>query len=314
MKERILDILKDKERSIHELQHVLDLNNSEGFTVLLKALNQLEDEGKIVRNDKNEYLLIENSNYIVGVLHINKRGFGFVIIDEESDDIFISSRDLKDAFNMDTVMVELKKHQTGSRQEGRIVKVIERGQTRLVGLLKNAKRELVFDADDQKFTQPIYIIKTYKPYLKGNVVEILGHVGDPGVDILSVVSQHEAHVEFPKEVYEQIESIENEIDQEEAKTRTDLRNETIVTIDGDDAKDLDDAISLRRLKNGNYYLGVHIADVSYYVEEGSELDKEALARGTSIYLVDRVIPMLPHKLSNGICSLNPHVDWVNKFH
>lgn len=132
--------------------------------------------------------------------------------------------------------------------------------------------------------------------------------GDPGVDILSVVSQHEAHVEFPKEVYEQIESIENEIDQEEAKTRTDLRNETIVTIDGDDAKDLDDAISLRRLKNGNYYLGVHIADVSYYVEEGSELDKEALARGTSIYLVDRVIPMLPHKLSNGICSLNPHVD------
>lgn len=325
MKERILDILKDKERSIHELQHVLDLNNSEGFTVLLKALNQLEDEGKIVRNDKNEYLLIENSNYIVGVLHINKRGFGFVIIDEESDDIFISSRDLKDAFNMDTVMVELKKHQTGSRQEGRIVKVIERGQTRLVGLLKNAKRELVFDADDQKFTQPIYIdhahshgavaghkvvveIKTYKPYLKGNVVEILGHVGDPGVDILSVVSQHEAHVEFPKEVYEQIESIENEIDQEEAKTRTDLRNEAIVTIDGDDAKDLDDAISLRRLKNGNYYLGVHIADVSYYVEEGSELDKEALARGTSIYLVDRVIPMLPHKLSNGICSLNPHVD------
>ena len=222
-------------------------------------------------------------------------------------------------------MVELKKHQTGSRQEGRIVKVIERGQTRLVGLLKNAKRELIFDADDQKFTQPIYIdhahshgavaghkvvveIKTYKPYLKGNVVEILGHVGDPGVDILSVVSQHEAHVEFPKEVYEQIESIENEIDQEEAKTRTDLRNETIVTIDGDDAKDLDDAISLRRLKNGNYYLGVHIADVSYYVEEGSELDKEALARGTSIYLVDRVIPMLPHKLSNGICSLNPHVD------
>ena len=325
MKERILNILKDKERSIHELQHVLDLNNSEGFTALLKALNQLEDEGKIVRNDKNEYLLIENSNYILGVLHINKRGFGFVIIDEESDDIFISSRDLKDAFNMDTVMVELKKHQTGSRQEGRIVKVIERGQTRLVGLLKNAKRELVFDADDQKFTQPIYIdhahshgavaghkvvveIKTYKPYLKGNVVEILGHVGDPGVDILSVVSQHEAHVEFPKEVYEQIESIENEIDQEEAKTRTDLRNETIVTIDGDDAKDLDDAISLRRLKNGNYYLGVHIADVSYYVEEGSELDKEALARGTSIYLVDRVIPMLPHKLSNGICSLNPHVD------
>ena len=187
MEERILELLQEKERSIHELQASLALNNSEGFTVLLKALNHLEDEGKVVRNEKNEYLLIENSNYIVGVLHINKRGFGFVIIDEESEDIFISSRDLKDAFNMDTVMVELKKHQTGSRKEGCIVKVIQRGQTRLVGLLKNAKRELVFDADDQKFNQPIYIdhahshgaaaghkvvveIKTYKPYLKGNVV------------------------------------------------------------------------------------------------------------------------------------------------
>lgn len=132
MKERILDILKDKERSIHELQHVLDLNNSEGFTVLLKALNQLEDEGKIVRNDKNEYLLIENSNYIVGVLHINKRGFGFVIIDEESDDIFISSRDLKDAFNMDTVMVELK-----SIKQDRVKKV------ELLKLLKEDKQDLL---------------------------------------------------------------------------------------------------------------------------------------------------------------------------
>ena len=325
MEERILELLQEKERSIHELQALLALNNSEGFTVLLKALNHLEDEGKVVRNEKNEYLLIENSNYIVGVLHINKRGFGFVIIDEESEDIFISSRELKDALNMDTVMVELKKHQTGSRKEGRIVKVIQRGQTRLVGLLKNAKRELVFDADDQKFNQPIYIdhahshgavaghkvvveIKTYKPYLKGNVVEIIGHVGDPGVDILSVVSQHEAHVEFPKEVYDQISTIETEVDPKEIKNRTDLRKETIVTIDGDDAKDLDDAISLKKLKNGNYYLGVHIADVSYYVQEGTELDKEALARGTSIYLVDRVIPMLPHKLSNWICSLNPHVD------
>ena len=296
MEERILELLQEKERSIHELQALLALNNSEGFTVLLKALNHLEDEGKVVRNEKNEYLLIENSNYIVGVLHINKRGFGFVIIDEESEDIFISSRDLKDAFNMDTVMVELKKHQTGSRKEGRIVKVIQRGQTRLVGLLKNAKRELVFDADDQKFNQPIYIdhahshgavaghkvvveIKTYKPYLKGNVVEIIGHVGDPGVDILSVVSQHEAHVEFPKEVYDQISTIETEVDPKEIKNRTDLRKEAIVTIDGDDAKDLDDAISLKKLKNGNYYLGVHIADVSYYVQE---LDKEALARGTSI--------------------------------
>ena len=341
MEERILELLQEKERSIHELQALLALNNSEGFTVLLKALNHLEDEGKVVRNEKNEYLLIENSNYIVGVLHINKRGFGFVIIDEESEDIFISSRDLKDAFNMDTVMVELKKHQTGSRKEGRIVKVIQRGQTRLVGLLKNAKRELVFDAgefcykdgkpsivlDDEKVKINVVLEKEQiKDLVEGHkvlikltsklkdnnykceILKILGHKNDPGVDILSVVSQHEAHVEFPKEVYDQISTIETEVDPKEIKNRTDLRKETIVTIDGDDAKDLDDAISLKKLKNGNYYLGVHIADVSYYVQEGTELDKEALARGTSIYLVDRVIPMLPHKLSNGICSLNPHVD------
>lgn len=325
MEDRVLELLKDKERSINELQDLLDLKSSEGFTLLLKMLNHLEDSSKIVRNDKNEYLLIENSNYIVGTLSINKRGFGFVSIDDDSDDIFIASRDLKDAFNLDKVLVELKKHQGGDRQEGRIVKVIERGQTRLVGILKNAKRELVFNADDSKFKEPVYIdhahshgavagnkvvieIKAYKPYLKGNVVQILGHVGDPGVDILSVVANHQANYEFPQEVYDQIALIGDEIDLKDAGNRVDLRKETIVTIDGDDAKDLDDAISLKKLANGNYYLGVHIADVSYYVTEGSALDKEALARGTSIYLVDRVIPMLPHKLSNGICSLNPHVD------
>ena len=325
MEDKVLELLKDKERSIYELQELLDLKSSEGFTLLLKMLNHLEDSSRIVRNDRNEYLLIENSNYIVGTLSINKRGFGFVSIDEDSDDIFIASRDLKDAFNLDKVLVELKKHQGGNRQEGRIVKVIERGQTRLVGILKNAKRELVFSADDSKFKEPVYIdyahshgavagnkvvveIKAYKPYLKGNVVQILGHVGDPGVDILSVVANHQANYEFPQEVYDQIALIGDEIDLNDANNRVDLRKETIVTIDGDDAKDLDDAISLKKLANGNYYLGVHIADVSYYVTEGSALDKEALARGTSIYLVDRVIPMLPHKLSNGICSLNPHVD------
>lgn len=326
MKEKILEVLKEKETlSIDEFSKELHHQSSDEFKELLKALNSLEDEGKIVRNEQNEYLLIENSNMAVGVLSINKRGFGFVSVDEREDDIFISPHDLKDAFHQDTVLVQFKKKQSGARQEGRILRVIQRGQTRLVGVLKKGKRELVFTADDVKFDKPVYIdhahchgampghkvvvdIKTYKPYIKGNVVQILGHELDPGVDILSVVYQHEAHHEFPKEVFEQIENIETEVDQEEASHRVDLRNETIVTIDGDDAKDLDDAISLRKLANGNYYLGVHIADVSYYVKENTPLDKEALARGTSIYLVDRVIPMLPHKLSNGICSLNPHVD------
>lgn len=326
MKDHILDILKQKgPLSVDEFSKEFHHHTGDEFRDLLKCLNLLEDEGRIVRNEKNEYLLIEDSNMVVGTLSINKRGFGFVSVDEVSDDIFISPKDLKDAFHQDKVLVQLKKKQSGARQEGRIVKVIQRGQTRLVGVLKKGKRELIFTADDVKFDKPVYIdhahshgamsghkvvveIKTYKPYIKGNVVQILGHELDPGVDILSVVYQHEAHCEFPQEVFEQIENIETEVDQQEANRRVDLRNETIVTIDGDDAKDLDDAISLKKLDNGDYYLGVHIADVSYYVQENSVLDKEALERGTSIYLVDRVIPMLPHKLSNGICSLNPHVD------
>lgn len=326
MEDKILELLKQySSLAVDDFSQLFDHHTSEEFKELLKKLNDLEDQGMIVRNEKNEYQLIENTNMVVGILDINQRGFGFVRIDEESDDIFVAKNDLKDAFHQDKVLVQLKKRQTGSRKEGRIIKVLERGQTRLVGVLRKAKRELVFICDDKKFNEPVYVdhahlhgampghkvvveIKTYKPYIKGNVVQILGHELDPGVDILSVVAKKEAHFEFPKEVFEQIDTIETEIDQEEASCRTDLRNETIVTIDGDDAKDLDDAISLKKLDNGNYYLGVHIADVSYYVRENTPLDQEALARGTSIYLVDRVIPMLPHKLSNGICSLNPHVD------
>ena len=326
MEDKILELLKQySSLAVDDFSRLFDHHTSEEFKELLKKLNDLEDQGMIVRNEKNEYQLIENTNMVVGILDINQRGFGFVRIDEESDDIFVAKNDLKDAFHQDKVLVQLKKRQTGSRKEGRIIKVLERGQTRLVGVLRKAKRELVFICDDKKFNEPVYVdhahlhgampghkvvveIKTYKPYIKGNVVQILGHELDPGVDILSVVAKQEVHFEFPKDVFEQIDTIETEIDQNEASCRTDLRDETIVTIDGDDAKDLDDAISLKKLDNGNYYLGVHIADVSYYVRENTPLDQEALARGTSIYLVDRVIPMLPHKLSNGICSLNPHVD------
>ncbi len=206
-----------------------------------------------------------------------------------------------------------------------MIRVIKRGQTRLVGEIKKGKRDYYVDVDDPKFEKPIFVdhahlhgavlghkvlveIKVYKPILKGDVVKIIGHKNDPGIDILSIVYEHDTPVEFNKAVYQQIENIPDTLDEIDKSNRIDLRNETIVTIDGDDAKDLDDAISLKKLANGNYYLGVHIADVSYYVEEGTALDKEAFARGTSIYLADRVIPMLPHKLSNGICSLNPSVD------
>lgn len=326
MKDKILQLLKQEDIGcfIDEIGEYFHISTSDEFKHLIKQLNCLEDDGLIVRNGRNQYCLPEKANMIIGVLNMNKKGFGFVRR-EETDDVFIGTHDLKDAFHNDTVLVELKKQSFGQREEGIVKRVLKRGQTRVVGVLKKAKRELVLEADDPKFTELIYIdhahchgavaghkvlveIKVYKPYLKGDVIEIIGHQNDPGVDILSVVYQHDAHIAFPQEVFEQVSHIENDIDQNEASRRIDLRDETIVTIDGDDAKDLDDAISLKKLDNGNYYLGVHIADVSYYVPENSPLDKEALTRGTSIYLVDRVIPMLPHQLSNGICSLNPHVD------
>lgn len=328
MEEKILTLLSDEnflERSIDLLAKKLDCTDSNKFISLIKLMNMLEDEGKVVRNKYDHYYLPNQHGMVLGILTINKKGYGFVKVEGQEKDIFIPADYLKDAFDKDFVLVEIDEFCDLEKPEGKIIKVIKRGQTKLVGEVKKGKREYYVEADDPKFTKPIFVdhahlhgampghkvqveIKVYKPILKGNVEKILGHKNDPGMDILSIVYDHDAPVEFPKAVYEQISDIPDVLDNVDMTNRKDLRNEVIVTIDGDDAKDLDDAISLKKLSNGNYYLGVHIADVSYYVDEGSPLDKEAFARGTSIYLADRVIPMLPHKLSNGICSLNPHVD------
>lgn len=328
MKDEILELLNDEnylERSIDLIAKRLNCTSSDKFVKLIKEMNELEEAGLVVRNKYNHYYLPNQFGMLLGTLSINKKGFGFVAIEGQEKDVFIGSSDLKDAFNKDTVLIELNKYSDPERPEGRVIRVVKRGQTKLVGEIKKGKRDYYVAVDDPKFDKPIYVdhahlhgavpghkvqveIKTYKPILKGNVVKILGHRNDPGVDILSIVYEHDAPVEFCKAVFEQIEDIPDSLDGVDKEGRVDLRNEVVVTIDGDDAKDLDDGISLKKLANGNYYLGVHIADVSYYVTEGSPLDKEAYERGTSIYLADRVIPMLPHKLSNGICSLNPHVD------
>lgn len=328
MKDKIIELLKDESflnRTIDLLAKELQQDGVEQYTEFIKLITSLEDEGVVIRNKHNQYCLPSQFGLFVGTLSINKKGFGFVFIGEEQDDIFIGKDNLKDAFNQDTVLIELLKENTGDHLGGKVIRVIKRGKTRIVGEIKQGKRDCYVEADDPKFDKRVFIdsahlhgampghkvvvdIKMYKPSIKGNVVEILGHVNDPGVDILSVVSNHDTSIEFSKEVYKQIDTIEDHVKESDYIGRRDLRQEMIVTIDGDDAKDLDDAISLEVLENGNYYLGVHIADVSNYVTENSPLDKEAVVRGTSIYLVDRVIPMLPHKLSNGICSLNPHVD------
>lgn len=327
MEEKIIELLKNKDyhrRSIEELAFYFEKQATQDYIDFIKIVNNLEESGIIIRDDKNHYYMSEDLYYFKGIISINKRGFAFVKIDEDRE-FYIHETHIKDAFDQDEVLIKKLDSSKGEREEAKVIRVIKRGKKRYVGEIKKAKRDYYVVVDDLKMNQPIYVdhahmhgavvgnkvvveIKVYKPKLKGDIVKIIGHINDPDIDILSVVHAHDVDIEFPKEVYDQISMISDTIDQDDIKNRVDLRDEVIVTIDGDDAKDLDDAISLKKLDNGNYQLGVHIADVSYYVEEGSALDKEAINRGTSIYLVDRVIPMLPHKLSNGICSLNPNVD------
>lgn len=329
MKEKILSILEesDKALSIDELDSALNLNTIEETKEFSDALRELEDSYEIYRSNKNRYMLLENSNLRKGVLRMNKKGFGFVEVSGEEEDIFVAPDNINKALNNDTVIVEILSKNSGEKREGRIVKTLERDLSTIVGEIYFKKDKGYIIPDDKKLDIQLEIDRDKshgavdghkvvvkilrnitKNRYKGEVVRIIGHKNDPGVDILSIVCKYEINDTFPEEVIEELDSIPEEVREQDKKGRKDLTDVTIFTIDGDDTKDIDDAISIEKLKNGNYKLGVHIADVSYYVKEGSPLDKEAMDRGTSVYLVDRVIPMLPHKLSNGICSLNPGVE------
>lgn len=329
MKEKILSILEesDKALSIDELDSALNLNTIEETKEFSDALRELEDSYEIYRSNKNRYMLLENSNLRKGILRMNKKGFGFVEVSGEEEDIFIAPDNINKALNNDTVIVEILNKNSGEKREGRIVKTLERDLSAIVGEIYFKKDKGYIIPDDKKLDIQLEIDRDKshgavdghkvvvkilrnitKNRYKGEVVRIIGHKNDPGVDILSIVCKYEINDTFPEEVIEELDSIPEEVREQDKKGRKDLTDVTIFTIDGDDTKDIDDAISVEKLKNGNYKLGVHIADVSYYVKEGSPLDKEAMDRGTSVYLVDRVIPMLPHKLSNGICSLNPGVE------
>ena len=329
MKEKILSILEesDKALSIDELDSALNLNTIEETKAFSDALRELEDSYEIYRSNKNRYMLLENSNLRKGILRMNKKGFGFVEVSGEEEDIFIAPDNINKALNNDTVIVEILNKNSGEKREGRIVKTLERDLSAIVGEIYFKKDKGYIIPDDKKLDIQLEIDRDKshgavdghkvvvkilrnitKNRYKGEVVRIIGHKNDPGVDILSIVCKYEINDTFPEEVIEELDSIPEEVREQDKKGRKDLTDVTIFTIDGDDTKDIDDAISVEKLKNGNYKLGVHIADVSYYVKEGSPLDKEAMDRGTSVYLVDRVIPMLPHKLSNGICSLNPGVE------
>lgn len=328
MEEQILEILKNNNKAldIHEINDMLGFNSVEELKELIKEMNRLEDELKVYRTKKNRFLLFNNSNLKIGKMIANKKGYGFVDI-EGPEDVFVAPTNMNHAIHGDDVVVEVISKK-GLQMEGRIVKIISRKLKQMVGEIYFDKFGNPFvDLDDDKIKITVKLDKNnlngampgHKVLVKitkklkdnnycGEIVKILGHKNDPGVDILSIVAKYEIPDTFSEEVIKELDNIPDHVSIEEMHGRVDLRDEIIFTIDGDDTKDIDDAISIEKLENGNYKLGVHIADVSYYVKEGTKLDEEAYLRGTSVYLADRVIPMLPRKLSNGICSLNPNED------
>lgn len=324
----LLEFINSKEyqpMKFKEIANVLQVPRDEKQD-LREVLEALQADGKIEADTKGRYKLAEEGTK-TGIFSGTQRGFGFVIIEGEEEDIFIPENATKGALHNDKVMVIIKNEGRGKRKEGEILRVLERSTSTIVGTFEKSKNYGFVIADNQKFGKDIFIPKEHtkgavtghKVVVKitdygsqdrnpeGKVTEILGHMNDPGVDIISVIMAYNLPVEFPEEVMQQVEAVQEEISEKDLAGRKDIRNLQTVTIDGEDAKDLDDAITIS--KEGNLYrLGVHIADVSHYVTENSPLDKEAVKRGTSVYLVDRVIPMLPHKLSNGICSLNAGTD------
>jgi ribonuclease R len=285
-------------------------------------------EGKIAKLKRNHYGHAQQASTLVGTLHVKTQGYAFLIVGEGHEDVFISQKNMSTALNNDVVKVQLFARPSGRKPEGRVVDIVKRARRNIVGTLRKGKYYYFVKPDEMKLLRDIYIpdelLDGAKPGQKvavaienwddpshdpeGRIVKVLGFPDEAGVDVLSVAFSFDLPARFPAAVEQATEHMQLEITPDLARQRLDLRDWLTFTIDPEDAKDFDDAVSLRHLENGNYELGVHIADVSHYVKEGSAIDREALARGTSVYLVDRVVPMLPEKLSNELCSLKPHTD------
>lgn len=328
-KKVINDLIHDKFYTPMKAKEIAMLLNipKEDRPDLQKVLDALVLEGKIGISKKGKYGRAENTA-IVGKFISHPKGFGFVEIEGEEDDVFVSEKDINGALHNDVVQIVITQEKRGDkRKEGKILRIIERGTHDIVGIYRNSGKFGFVEPDNQRFQKDIFVpgnqslgaVNGHKVVVRitdfgdekrkpeGHVIKIIGHINDPGTDIMSIVEGYEIPTEYPDAVMDQLYDIPSEVDSRDMAGRKDIRDWVTVTIDGEDAKDLDDAITIS--KNGDKYtLGVHIADVSHYVTEYSALDKEAKERGTSVYLVDRVIPMLPHKLSNGICSLNEGVD------
>ncbi|WP_081972311.1 ribonuclease R [Paenibacillus borealis] len=333
--EILLDFMREtayKPLTYEELVSHFAIEDSETFKAFETLLIDLEKDGRIILTRNSRYGVPERMDLLRGRLQAHAKGFAFLIPDDrDHPDVYIHANDLKGAMNGDIVLIRItSKSPSGGRMEGEVERILIRGVSQTVGVFQSLETYGFVLPDDKRINRDIFIPKqSFKGAVdgekvvvrivnypegraaaEGEIIEILGHKDDPGVDILSVIRKHQLPEAFPAEVMTEAEQAPDSITDEEIiqQGRRDLRGLNIVTIDGADAKDLDDAVNVERLENGHYKLGVHIADVGYYVREGSELDKEAYDRGCSVYLVDRVIPMLPHRLSNGICSLNPQVD------
>lgn len=328
--QKILELLKDEEyppMKAKQIAMVMRVPKNE-YNEFLNILGNLEMKMKIQKNRKNQYRIAEKV-YYDGIYRKNAKGFGFVKIENEEDEIYIAKTNSSNALNGDEVLIEIIEEKNKVKKaEGKIVRILKHEKDTVVGIFQNNKNFGFVVPDDKNFGTDIFISKknfgkaknNHKVLVQitkypekgkkaeGKIIEVLGNVNETGVDMLSLIKEHKLPSIFPEQVVEEAKKCGNRIDEQDIKNRIDLRNEIIFTIDGAEAKDLDDAIGIKKLENGNYKLSVHIADVSYYVKPNSLLDQEALIRGTSIYMLGRVIPMLPRELSNGICSLNAGED------
>ncbi|HGD1147978.1 TPA: ribonuclease R [Streptococcus agalactiae] len=341
MKEKIIKYLEEHGKtSVNDLAAALDMAGAKAFPKLIKTISNLESHRQL-RFDDNGSLSLQKKEAkkkeitVRGLFRANKAGFGFLSIDQDEDDMFIGKNDIAYAIDGDTVEAVVKKpadRLNGTAAEARVVNIIERSLKTLVGKFvlddERPKYAGYIKSKNQKINQKIYIrkepvvldgteiikvdIDKYPTrghdYFVASVRDIVGHQGDVGIDVLEVLESMDIVSEFPEDVIAEANAIPDAPTEKDLIGRVDLRQEVTFTIDGADAKDLDDAVHIKLLDNGHFELGVHIADVSYYVTEGSALNREALSRGTSVYVTDRVVPMLPERLSNGICSLNPNLD------
>ena len=339
MKDRIKEYLKEKGRvTVNDLAQALGKDGSKDFRELIKTLSLMERKHQIRFEEDGSLTLDQKKKHEItlkGTFHANKNGFGFVSLEGEEDDLFVGKNDVNYAIDGDTVEIVIKKvadRQKGTAAEAKIIDILEHSLTTVVGqiVLDEEKPNYAgyIRSKNQKISQPIYVkkpaiqldgtevLKVFidkypskkHDFFVASVLDVVGHSTDAGIDVLEVLESMDIVSEFPEAVLKEAESVPDAPSEKDLEGRLDLRDEITFTIDGAEAKDLDDAVHIKPLKNGNIELGVHIADVSYYVTEGSALDKEALNRATSVYVTDRVVPMLPERLSNGICSLNPQVD------